>query len=42
VGDQVLELDQALAGFGDPGDLIAALFVVSEGAESTGVTAGQG
>jgi di/tricarboxylate transporter len=36
----VLELDQALAGFGDPTVLfIAALFVVSEALDSTGVTA---
>jgi di/tricarboxylate transporter len=36
----VLELEQALAGFGDPTVLfIAALFIVSEGLEETGVTA---
>ena len=36
----VLELDQALAGFGDPTVIfIAALFVVSEGLDATGVTA---
>ena len=36
----VLELDQALAGFGDPTVLfIAALFVVADSLESTGVTA---
>jgi di/tricarboxylate transporter len=35
----VLELEQALAGFGDPTVVyIAALFVVSEGLEATGVT----
>ena len=35
----VLTLDQALAGFGDTTVLfIAALFVVSEGIDSTGVT----
>ena len=35
----VLSLDQALAGFGDTTVLfIAALFVVSEGIDSTGVT----
>ena len=36
----VLDLSQALAGFGDPAViLIAALFVVSEGLDATGVTA---
>jgi di/tricarboxylate transporter len=36
----VLALDQALAGFGDPTVIfIASLFVVSEGLDSTGVTA---
>jgi di/tricarboxylate transporter len=36
----VLELEQALAGFGDPSVLfIAALFVVSEALDATGVTA---
>jgi di/tricarboxylate transporter len=36
----VLEIDQALAGFGDPTVIfIASLFVVSEGLDSTGVTA---
>jgi Na+/H+ antiporter NhaD/arsenite permease-like protein len=36
----VLDLSQALAGFGDPAViLIACLFVVSEGLDSTGVTA---
>ena len=36
----VLELDQSLAGFGDPTVLfIASLFVVSEALDSTGVTA---
>ncbi len=36
----VLELDQALAGFGDPTVLfIASLFVVADSLESTGVTA---
>lgn len=35
----VLNLDQALAGFGDPAViLIASLFVVSEGLDATGVT----
>src|SRR3954453_6941842 len=35
----VLELDQALAGFGDPTVLfIASLFVVSEALDATGVT----
>lgn len=35
----VLELDQTLAGFGDPAiALIAGLFVVSEGLDATGVT----
>jgi len=41
----VLELEQALAGFGDPTVIfIASLFVVSEGLDATGVTAwaGQG
>ncbi|GAA1860633.1 SLC13 family permease [Microbacterium koreense] len=39
----VLTLPQALAGFGDPTVLfIAALFVVSEGLDSTGVTAWAG
>ena len=39
----VLELDQALAGFGDPTVLfIASLFVVSEALDSTGVTAWAG
>ena len=39
----VLELDQALAGFGDPTVvLIASLFVVSEGLEASGVTAWAG
>jgi di/tricarboxylate transporter len=39
----VLSLDQALAGFGDTTVLfIAALFVVSEGIDSTGVTAWAG
>ncbi len=36
----VLDLDQALGGFGDPTVIfIASLFVVSEGLDSTGVTA---
>ena len=36
----VLELDQALAGFGDPTVMfIASLFVISEGLDATGVTA---
>jgi di/tricarboxylate transporter len=36
----VLEIDQAMAGFGDPTVIfIASLFVVSEGLDSTGVTA---
>jgi len=36
----VLTLGEALAGFGDPAViLIAALFVVSEGLDATGVTA---
>ncbi|WP_028067642.1 SLC13 family permease [Solirubrobacter soli] len=36
----VLDLEQALAGFGDPAVLfIASLFVVSEGLEASGVTA---
>ena len=36
----VLDLEQALAGFGDPTVLfIASLFVVSEALEATGVTA---
>ena len=35
----VLTLDESLAGFGDPAViLIAALFVVSEGLDATGVT----
>jgi di/tricarboxylate transporter len=35
----VIDLDQAVAGFGDPTViLIAALFVVSEGLDATGVT----
>ncbi len=39
----VLSLEQSLAGFGDPTVLfIAALFVVSEGLDSTGVTAWAG
>jgi di/tricarboxylate transporter len=39
----VLELDQALAGFGDPTVIfIASLFVVSEGLDATGVTAWAG
>jgi di/tricarboxylate transporter len=39
----VLELDAALAGFGDPTVLfIASLFVVSEGLDATGVTAAAG
>src|SRR5690606_14476705 len=39
----VLDLDQALAGFGDPTVLfIASLFVVSEALDSTGVTAWAG
>lgn len=39
----VLELEQALAGFGDPTVLfIASLFVVSEALDSTGVTAWAG
>ena len=39
----VLDLDQALAGFGDPAVLfIAALFVVSEALDATGVTAWAG
>lgn len=39
----VLDLDQALAGFGDPTVLfIASLFVVSEALEATGVTAWAG
>jgi di/tricarboxylate transporter len=39
----VLELDQALAGFGDPSVLfIASLFVVSEALEATGVTSWAG
>jgi di/tricarboxylate transporter len=39
----VLDLDQALAGFGDPAVLfIASLFVVSESLEATGVTAWAG
>lgn len=36
----LLDLDQALAGFGDPTVVfIATLFVVSEALDSTGVTA---
>ena len=39
----VLDLEQALAGFGDPTVLfIASLFVVSEALDSTGVTAWAG
>ena len=39
----VLDLDQALGGFGDPTVIfIASLFVVSEGLDSTGVTAWAG
>jgi di/tricarboxylate transporter len=39
----VLELEQALAGFGDPTVIfIASLFVVSEGLDATGVTAWAG
>ena len=39
----VLDLDQALAGFGDPAVIfIASLFVVSAGLDSTGVTAWAG
>jgi hypothetical protein len=39
----VLDLEQALAGFGDPTVLfIASLFVVSEGLEASGVTAWAG
>ena len=39
----VLSLDQALAGFGDPTVIfIATLFVVSESLEATGVTAWAG
>ena len=39
----VLDLNQALAGFGDPTVLfIAALFVVSEALDATGVTARAG
>ena len=39
----VLDLDQALAGFGDPAVIfIASLFVVSEGLDATGVTAWAG
>jgi di/tricarboxylate transporter len=39
----VLELEQALAGFGDPTVIfIASLFVVSEGLEASGVTAWAG
>ncbi len=39
----VLELEQALAGFGDPTVIfIATLFVVSEGLDATGVTAWAG
>ena len=43
MGDGVLTLDQALAGFGDPVVIfIATLFVVSEGLDATGVTAWAG
>ena len=39
----VLDLDQALAGFGDPAVIfIASLFVVSEALDATGVTAWAG
>ncbi len=39
----VLELDQSLAGFGDPTVIfIASLFVVSEALDATGVTAWAG
>ena len=39
----MLDLDQALAGFGDPTVIfIASLFVVSEALDSTGVTAWAG
>lgn len=39
----ILEIDEATAGFGDPTVLfIAALFVVSEALDSTGVTADGG
>ena len=39
----VLDLDQALAGFGDPRSIfIASLFVVSAGLDATGVTAWAG
>ena len=39
----VLDLEQALAGFGDPTVLfIASLFVVSEALDATGVTAWAG
>ena len=39
----VLDLDQALAGFGDPTVIfIASLFVVSEALDATGVTAWAG
>jgi len=39
----VLDLNQALAGFGDPAVLfIAALFVVSESLDATGITAWAG
>ena len=39
----VLELEQALAGFGDPSVIfIASLFVISEGLDATGVTAWAG
>ena len=39
----VLDLNQALAGFGDPAVLfIASLFVVSESLDATGVTAWAG
>ena len=42
-GTGVLELDQALAGFGDATVVfIAALFVVSEGLDATGVTSWAG
>ena len=39
----VLDLTDALAGFGDPAVIfIATLFVVSEGLDATGVTTGRG
>ena len=39
----VLDIDQALAGFGDPTVLyIASLFVVSEALDATGITAWAG